>query len=190
MNNGSHNSDDEHAGADGVTVRSKARNGNPRTPGRSRNSSISSVSSTSSAAGRVREMVDELERATSTTDGAGKGLEEEGTASSRSTSPAKAAATGVPRSPSKNTAGRALPHRPSVNDIFRGPPAAARHAEVSTASTPDVSDRDVDEKELDETITRVAKRNVHGHDARLLPFPPGRSNGAQTPSHTGPSCMF
>ncbi len=205
MNNGSHNSDDELGGTDGVTMRRKTRNGNPHTSGRSRNSSISSVSSTSSMSGRVREIVDELERATSTTDATGKGFEEEGTASSRSASPTKMNANGtsrrMERSPSKNTSGRALPHRPSVNDLFRAPSAAAHRTlpgELSAASTPNVSDRDVDEKEHDETITRVAKRNINGREARLLPFPsdhtngimPGALPGLQTPLRTGMSCAF
>lgn len=202
MNNGSHNSDDELGGADGVTMRRKTRN--PHTPGRSRNSSISSVSSTSSTTGRVREMVDEFERATSTTDAAGKGFEEEGTASSRSASPTKMNANATSRrmgSPSKNTSGRVLPHRPSVNDLFRAPSAAVHRAlpgEHSAASTPNVSDKDVDEKEHDETITRVAKRNINGREARLLPFPsdhtngvmPGALPGLQTPLRTGMSYPF
>ncbi|KAF9475473.1 hypothetical protein BDN70DRAFT_883672 [Pholiota conissans] len=162
------NTDNNELNDEGVTLRRRAaRMVKPRT--RSRNSSMSSNSSvSSSASGRVREMVDELERSS------GRDLEEEGTASSRSSSPTKSAFINVPGSPSK----RALPHRPSVNDLFSGG--------SNTSSAPSLmTDKEVVAKEMDETITHVAKRNVLGREPRLLPFPP-----TVTPLHTGSGSPF
>ena len=53
---------------------------------------------------------------------------------------------------------RSLPHRGSVNDLFN--------------PTNGDSDVAVDEKEEDNTIKNVAKRNLHGREPRMLPFPP------------------
>ncbi|KAF8173079.1 hypothetical protein BJ912DRAFT_1147973 [Pholiota molesta] len=176
LNNGDL-SDDEGEGefdVEGVTLRRRAARIRPRT--RSRHSSMSSNSSiSSSASGRVREMVVELERSSSLlTNGQSQGrLDEEGTASSRSSSPTKASfIRPTDGSPSKYAGGRALPQRPSVNDLF--------------------ADREVEAKETDETIMRVAKKNVKGREPRLLPFPPTASanlgmmpGGILTPVHTG-----
>lgn len=53
---------------------------------------------------------------------------------------------------------RPLPHRGSVNDLFN--------------STNGDSDVAVGEKEEDNTIKNVAKRNLRGREPRMLPFPP------------------
>lgn len=197
-----HNSDDEESldlepgTLDGVTVRPRNRMAMPRTPGRSRNSSISSTSSSASSSGRVREMVNEFERTTSTDN---YGLDEEGTASSmsgsRSASPSKVGqhTTHADQSPSKHSSRRALPQRPRVNDLFSGPSLGPNsvlipnhNGSTSTASTPGGNSAEVEVKEQDKTITRVAKRNINGREPRLLPFPPTHANaGHLTPAHTG-----
>ncbi|KAJ3495234.1 hypothetical protein NLJ89_g10658 [Agrocybe chaxingu] len=135
-------------------------------------------SSASESAGRVRDMVESLERT--------KQLEEE--ERSRSTSPTKMhqrerRPSNASASPSKHS--RPLPQRGNVSDLFAMPDNQIAGTESEAA---------VEEKEGDATITGVAKRNVHGREPRMLPFPPTHTGGAYpypqaipalTPSHTG-----
>ncbi|KIM37341.1 hypothetical protein M413DRAFT_277759 [Hebeloma cylindrosporum] len=157
----------------------RARRVRPRTRNSSLSSDASDISDASNASGRVRDMVDSLEKSSapsSPTKGSRRGLglelDEEGTASASSDHNRTSA---VKHGHEHAGHVRGLPHRGSVNDLF-GTDAAL-----------------VQEKEArDEDVLQggVARRNVHGREPRLLPFPPaphtqGHGLGLLTPAHTG-----
>ncbi len=204
MNNGSHKLRRRTRGHRRRHDARKTRNGNPHTSGRSRNSSISSVSSTSSMSGacvrwstsssvpRQRQMLLAKVR------GRGHGIVTFGI--TYEMMPMELPAAWSVRRP-RTPRGALCPIDQVSTTYFarrRLPHTRTLPGELSAASTPNVSDRDVDEKEHDETITRVAKRNFNGREARLLPFPsdhtngvmPGALPGLQTPLRTGMSCAF
>ncbi|KAF9526331.1 hypothetical protein CPB83DRAFT_908443 [Crepidotus variabilis] len=148
-----------------------------------RRSRHSSTASSSSERNRVQDLIESLERSSS----AQSGMDEEGTTSEyngrRSLSPTKLSGNGnhfssnqhhsnyVSASP-KPHGGRALPARGTVNNLFS---PAQMEAEIA-----------VEEKEDDPTIKQVARKNIHGREPRMLPFPPTHG-GMMSPTHTGGS---
>ncbi|KAF8149095.1 hypothetical protein B0H34DRAFT_811661 [Crassisporium funariophilum] len=138
-------------------------------------------STASEQSGRVRDMIDSLERTASS---GSFDFDEDGSGSASESDLARRSGS---VSPSKQTRGqhhqqRSLPTRGSVNDLFGAGGSGGTGVE-----------REIEQK--DSTITAHARRNVNGREARLLPFPPGVQSGGTTqqqqpyfgltPSHTG-----
>lgn len=149
----------------------RARQTRPRT----RNSSLSSsdasdISDASNASGRVRGMVDSLEKSSGSAPGSptkgsryglGLDLEEEGTASASASASSEAVGTSMTKHGHEHAAhGRGLPHRGSVNDLFGADAASVQEKEARDGGVLQAG---------------VARRNVNGREPRLLPFPPGMS---------------
>ncbi|PPQ84193.1 hypothetical protein CVT24_004178, partial [Panaeolus cyanescens] len=126
----------------------------------SRSSSVASSASASERGGRVRDMVDSLERSASAS--SGSGLDEEGSTSE----------TGSPSlggSPKKT-----LPSRGRVDDLF-GPPTKLKMEEEDDEAT--MKKR----KAEDVTITNKT-RALNGREPRLLPLSGGAHRYADSPA--------
>ncbi|KDR72218.1 hypothetical protein GALMADRAFT_253044 [Galerina marginata CBS 339.88] len=169
----------------------------PRPGRRSRHSSIASDSSdaslssnASSSGGRVRDMVDELERTRLQMD------EETAEGDERERrSPVKP----VRRESASPTKTHRLPQRGAVTDLFGAASPIGDDANLSGYSVQ--KGEEEEDKDGDSTITGLARRNVHAHahahahgqgqgkEPRLLPFPPTHAGGhggvLLTPVHTG-----
>ncbi|KAF8799060.1 hypothetical protein BYT27DRAFT_7176555 [Phlegmacium glaucopus] len=145
-----------------------------------------SLSTTSENRGRVRDMIDTLERSSSASSSE---LDEEGSCTissdGRRNKDKSSKRDRVPHhrhrslEQQQQQQGR-LPQRGSVNNLFG----------ASGPDTPSQSEREIEDK--DNTITAHARRNVNGNEPRLLPFPPTGTNHQShgyahlvTPSHTG-----
>lgn len=139
----------------------------------------STPSSSGSQRGKVKDIVDSLEKSTpvQSTGFVDERLDPDmQNTRPRSESPTKQPASKEsfvmdhhhPITPSPTKSSRPLPHRPTVSDLF--------------SSTNADSDISAEEKEDDPTIKNVAKRNVYGREPRLLPFPPTHGKRSQYPS--------
>ncbi|KAF8955706.1 hypothetical protein BDZ97DRAFT_1856370 [Flammula alnicola] len=157
----------------------------PRT--RSRNLSDASNSSLSSNAsadrGRVRDMVDELERTRSHLEARRAGSPVKRALSSSASGFGMSRQLGQGGSPAKpshahahgSAGGRGLPVRPSVSDLFGGGEGGEGK----------------NEEDGESTITGAMRRNAnnangHGREPRLLPFPPSTPTvtSGPTPAYT------
>lgn len=137
-----------------------------------RRSRHSSNASSSSERNRVQDLIDSLERSSSTRSGMEEGTMSESQSGRRSLSPTKLSGNRfssnqhhhsnfISAPPPKPPGGRPLPTRAAVNNLF-SPTAVEAHVAV-------------EEKEHHPTIKQVAKKNVHGREPRMLPFPPTQS---------------